>query len=64
MVDCARCRVIPQTKEFHDHRRHSFRVREASDIVEVIGEHVPLKRAGKDFKGLCPFHQEKTPRSW
>ena len=37
------------------------RVREASDIVEVIGEHVPLKRAGKDFKGLCPFHQEKTP---
>ena len=37
------------------------RVREASDIVEVIGEHIPLKRAGKDFKGLCPFHQEKTP---
>src|SRR3989338_8596701 len=37
------------------------RLRQASDIVEVIGEHVPLKRAGKDFKALCPFHQEKTP---
>lgn len=37
-------------------------VREANDIVEVISEYVPnLKRAGKDFKGLCPFHQEKTP---
>ena len=32
-----------------------------SDIVSVIGEHVALKRAGKSFKGLCPFHQEKTP---
>ncbi|MEJ2184539.1 MAG: DNA primase [Gemmatimonadota bacterium] len=36
-------------------------VRDRADIVEVIGELVPLKRAGKDFKGLCPFHQEKTP---
>ncbi|HKJ91789.1 MAG TPA: DNA primase [Longimicrobiales bacterium] len=36
-------------------------VRERADIVEVIGELVSLKRAGKDFKGLCPFHQEKTP---
>jgi DNA primase len=36
-------------------------VRERADIVEVIGEHVPLKRAGKEFKALCPFHQEKTP---
>jgi DNA primase len=36
-------------------------VRERADIVEVIGEYVPLKRAGKEFKALCPFHQEKTP---
>jgi DNA primase len=36
-------------------------VRGRADIVEIIGEHVPLKRAGKDFKALCPFHHEKTP---
>jgi DNA primase len=36
-------------------------VRERADIVEVIGEHVQLKRAGKEFKALCPFHQERTP---
>src|SRR5687768_7878933 len=31
------------------------------DIVEYIGQYVALKRAGRNFKGLCPFHQEKTP---
>jgi DNA primase len=36
-------------------------VRDASDIVQVISEYVPLKRAGSRFKGICPFHQEKTP---
>src|SRR5678809_1160459 len=33
----------------------------ASDIVEVISAYFPLKRAGANFKALCPFHQEKTP---
>ena len=33
----------------------------ANDIVEVIGSYFPLKRAGGNFKALCPFHQEKTP---
>ena len=31
------------------------------DIAELIQEYVPLKRAGRNFKGLCPFHGEKTP---
>ena len=33
----------------------------AVNIVDVIGKTVALKRSGKDFIGLCPFHQEKTP---
>ncbi len=31
------------------------------DITEYIGRHVNLKKSGRNFKGLCPFHQEKTP---
>ena len=31
------------------------------DVVEVINHRVPLKKAGKDFKACCPFHNEKTP---
>ncbi len=36
-------------------------IRHAADIVEVIGESVLLKKSGKNFSGLCPFHAEKTP---
>ena len=36
-------------------------VRSANDIVDVIGQSVPLKRGGSNYIGLCPFHNEKTP---
>lgn len=36
-------------------------VRARADIVEIIGETVVLKRSGRNFTGLCPFHQERTP---
>lgn len=36
-------------------------IRESNDIVDVITEYITLKRAGANFIGLCPFHNEKTP---
>jgi DNA primase len=37
------------------------KVKEANDIVDIISESVKLKRAGRNYSGLCPFHHEKTP---
>lgn len=36
-------------------------IKERLDVVEVISAYVPLRKAGRTYKGLCPFHQEKTP---
>ncbi|MFL0195833.1 DNA primase [Clostridium sp. WILCCON 0269] len=37
------------------------RIKEENDIIDVISESVKLKRSGKNYLGLCPFHHEKTP---
>ena len=37
------------------------KVRSSVDIVSLISESVPLKKAGRKYRGLCPFHNEKTP---
>ncbi|NBO04704.1 MAG: DNA primase, partial [Betaproteobacteria bacterium] len=49
----ALCLVIPQSfiQELLDR----------TDVVEVVGAHVRLKKTGANFSGLCPFHGEKTP---
>ena len=36
-------------------------IRSKTDIVALISAHVSLKKAGRNFKGLCPFHDEKSP---
>lgn len=37
------------------------RILDAADIVDVVKEFVTLRKAGVNYKGLCPFHHEKTP---
>jgi DNA primase catalytic core len=36
-------------------------IKDKVDVLEIIGERVNLKKAGRSYKGLCPFHGEKTP---
>ena len=55
---------IPHPKAMHIPRLHPDTIEEVkqrADIVDVISEHVVLRKRGKDFVGLCPFHDEKTP---
>ncbi|MFQ5430126.1 MAG: DNA primase [Phycisphaerae bacterium] len=44
-----------------DSELRTEQVRQASDIVDVVSQYVTLKRAGREFRALCPFHNEKTP---
>ncbi len=43
------------------HQSAKEEIKRAADIVQVIGQFVQLKKAGKNFIGLCPFHAEKDP---
>ncbi len=36
-------------------------IRDRFDLVDLVGRHLTLKKSGRSFKGLCPFHEEKTP---
>jgi len=44
-----------------DQNNNVAQIKEALDIVQVVGSYVELKQTGKNFSGKCPFHQEKTP---
>jgi len=37
------------------------RIRQETDIVELIGSYLPLKKVGRNYRGLCPFHSERSP---
>ncbi len=50
---------MPSDLDINDHVLAELR--SAADIVEVISDHTTLKKAGRSWKGLCPFHNERTP---
>lgn len=45
----------------HIHPDTIDEVRQRADIVDIVSEQVVLKKQGKDFVGLCPFHDDKSP---
>ena len=55
-VTCARSVSVPRL-----HPRTIEAVKERADIVDVVGEHVVLKKKGREFVGICPFHDDKSP---
>ena len=38
-----------------------YDIKKRVEILDVVSDYVPLKKAGRNYKGLCPFHTEKTP---
>lgn len=53
--------LMPNTKNIMIPEDKITDIQNAADIVDIISEYVLLKKAGKNYKGLCPFHSEKTP---
>ncbi len=63
---CATLRACAAIRRRAPNRLHDFtglkeRIRDRVDLVDLISEHTSLKRQGRSFVGLCPFHKEKTP---
>ncbi len=54
------CRLSPLSQP-RLHPRTIEAVKERADIVDVVGEHVVLKKKGREFVGICPFHDDKSP---
>ena len=53
---------MPATPRLHPDTIEA--VKQRTDIVDVVSEHVVLKKRGKDFAGLCPFHDDKNNPSF
>src|SRR5580698_7363016 len=58
---CHRGRQVMYTSAMAGNNDIFNTVRNAVDIVDIISEHLTLKRAGKEFKALCPFHDDHKP---
>ena len=52
---------MPGTRAFDDVKDQ---VKARVNLVDLVGQHVRLRRQGREYTGLCPFHQEKTPSFW
>ncbi len=59
--DSCRLRRIPGASIIHYAMSQIDEIKSRIDIVDLIGETVKLRRTGKNYSGLCPFHNEKTP---